>query len=278
MEVETRLQDLEIVDLRTTPPDSKADIKPFKADCKIAPLPVPHFSGKTENWLPFWNNFQRDIGNRKDLSDGARMAYLTQSMDDPELKRSLSDRSGEDGIYHIMVKELQRRYDRPRVMHRKYVETMKSLTTIKPTRAVYAQLADTLDNTLKGFIRLKGENCRQIMTTMAECVLPNTAKHYWSERTIKCRDVPPVEELIEFLRERADQAEEEEASQSKQPSRTSSLPSRECCQSSTSTAASSLPGTTTCTGAVSSTTSERKRSTAETEICLSTMQVCVPFV
>ena len=193
-----------------TGPDSEADTKPYKADCKIAPLPVPHFSGKTADWLPFRNNFQRDIANRKDLSDGARMAYLTQSMDDPDLKRSLSDRSGEDVIYHIMVKELQRRYDRPRVMHRKYVETMKSLTTIR------AKFADTLENTLNGFIRLKGENCRQIMTTMAESVLPDIAQHYWSERTIKCREVPPVEELIEFYRERGDHAVEEEASRPRQ--------------------------------------------------------------
>ena len=145
------------------------------------------------------------------------MAYLTQSMDDPDLKSSLSDRSGEEGIYHIVVKELQRRYDRPRVIHRNYVETMTSLTPIKHTRARYAKLADTLEKTLQGFIRLKGENCQQIMTTITENLLPDISKHYWGERTIKCREVPPVEELIDFLRERADQAEEEEASRPKHP-------------------------------------------------------------
>ena len=97
--------------------------------------------------------------NRKDLTEGSRLAYLKQSMDDPELKRSISDHSDEDGAYDNIVRELQDRFDRPRIMHKMYCESMRTMTTNKNTRAGITQLADTVTAIFNGFVCLKGENC-----------------------------------------------------------------------------------------------------------------------
>ena len=107
-EVRNKLLDLRATDAVPPSPDSKDSLKSSinKSSYKITPLTVPHFSGRVEDWLPFWREFQHSVHNRKDLTEGSRLAYLKQSMDDPELKRSISDRSDEDGAYDNIVREL----------------------------------------------------------------------------------------------------------------------------------------------------------------------------
>ena len=124
-----------------------SDVKPFrdspKANFKIPPLIVPAFSGKTEDWLPFWRQFNKAVHTKADLDDETRLSYLIQALKDPGMKATYSERMDDEGAYPAIVAELQAEYDKPRWMHRKYCESMKNLAP-NPN------------------IRLKGENCRQI--------------------------------------------------------------------------------------------------------------------
>ena len=80
------------------------------------------------------------------------------------------------------------------------------------------RLADALTDILDGFIRLKAEDCRQFITTMAEPCLSKPLKDGWNLHTEARKDIPPVGELIDYIKMKSAQAPEEEATPSSKPS------------------------------------------------------------
>ena len=60
---------------------------------------------------------------------------------------------------------------------------------------------------LNGFIRLKGENCRQILTSMTEAVMDSQIRSLWNQRTDSKKTTPPIEDLLQFIKDQADQLE-----------------------------------------------------------------------
>ena len=81
------------------------------------------------------------------------------------------------------------------------------------------EFADNLERILDGFTRLKAENCRQFMTTMVEPFLSPTIKAGWSLHTENRKDIPSVEELMEYLVMKAAQAPEAECKPSREKGR-----------------------------------------------------------
>ena len=176
---------------------------------KIKNMDIPEFSGKTEDWLPFWRLFNKAIHINKDLDDEMRLTYLIQGLKDPTSKATYSERMEEDGAYASILAELQEEHDKPRWMHRRYCESMKNLATNPHTREGIKDLIKQVTTILKGFIRLKAENCRQILTSMTEAVIDSQMRSLWNQRTDKRKDTPPIEDLLLFMKEQADQLEEE---------------------------------------------------------------------
>ena len=204
---------------REVVPDVKPsrDHKDFpKANFKIPPLIVPAFSGRTEDWLPFGRQFNKAVHTKADLDDETRLSYLIQALKDPGMKATYSERMDDEGAYPAIVAELQAEYDKPRWMHRKYCEAMKNLAPNLDTRSGMKDLINQVTTILKGFIRLKGENCRQILTSMTEAVMSKGLRTLWNQRTDKLKDTPPIEDLLLFIKEQADQVEDKETPLPKQ--------------------------------------------------------------
>ena len=195
-------------------PDTKPgkDCKDIlKANFKIPPLTVPSFSGRTEDWLPFWRQFSKAVHTKADLDDETRLSYLIQALKDPGMKSTYSERMDDEGAYQSIVAELQAEHDKPRWMHRKYCAAMKNLAPNLDTRAGMKDLINQVTTILKGFIRLKGENCRQILTSMTEAVMSKSLRTLWNQRTDKIKDTPPIEDLLLFIKEQSDQIEDKES-------------------------------------------------------------------
>ena len=174
-------------------------------------MPVHSISGKTEDWLPFWRLFKQGIHDHPDLDDGAKLAYLIQAMKEPGMKANYSERMEDDEAYSTILAELHAEYDKPRWMHRKYCESMRNLATNPHTREGIKDLTNQVTTILKGFIRLKAENCRHILTSMTEAVMSKELRTLWNQRTDKMKETPPIEDLLLFMKEQADQLDEEAA-------------------------------------------------------------------
>ena len=177
---------------------------------KLVNVPVPRFSGRIQDWVPFWSKFQQQVANRRGLDDQGKLAYLLQGMSDLELKGSIEKQAHKEGAYKLIVAELHDRYDQPRTIHKKYCDALQSLEQPTNTRASMMRLADALTDIHDGFVRLKAEDCKQFITTMAEPSLNKTLKDGWTLHTEARKDIPPVQELISYIKMKASQAPEEE--------------------------------------------------------------------
>ena len=190
-----------------------SDVKPAtrssKSNVKLKYIEIPSFSEKTEDWLPFKRLFYKAVHNNDDLDDDTRLTYLVQAMQDTRVKSELAERLEEPGAYSKILSELQAEHDKPRWMHRRYCDQMKSLATNPHTREGMKLLISQVTVILNGFIRLKAENCRQILTSMTEAVMDTQLRALWNQRTDAKRTTPPIEELLQFIKDQADQMEDD---------------------------------------------------------------------
>ena len=74
---------------------------------------------------------------------------------------------------------------------------------VKATRSSLMACATTLQSSIDGLTRIKQVDAHSIFTTMVESLLPEKVKNQWEEMTVDKKTVPPVEELIAFLRKRS---------------------------------------------------------------------------
>ena len=188
-------------------PKETKDFSKIKPSHKVTPLVVPKFSGKVEDWRGFWDEFDHAINKRLDMED---ITKLEQSMQDPNLKSTLSDLRVSEEVYPAAIKLLEDRFNKPRILHRQYCEALTKIPTDKNTRVSLTEMADKVQRILTGFKRLETLEASQIVTSMAELAMSQELKHEWLKRTNKLKMPPPAERIIEFIRERADQAQEEE--------------------------------------------------------------------
>ena len=187
------------------PPTSKSN----KSNVKLRHIEIPSFSGKTEDWLGFKRLFYKAVHNNDDLDDDTRLTYLVQAMQDPRVKAEFAERLEEPGAYRKILSELEDEHDKPRWMHRRYCEQMKNLETNPHTREGMKQLISQVNTILNGFIRLKGEDCRIILTSITEGVMDPELRALWNQRTDSKKTTPPIEELLQFIKDQADQMEED---------------------------------------------------------------------
>ena len=162
-----------------------------KSNVKLKYIDIPSFSGKTEDWLPFKRLFYKAVHQNDDLDEDTKMTYLVQAMNDPRVKADFSERMDEDGAYQKILKELEEEHDKPRWMHRRYCEAMKNLSTNQHTREGMKNLISQVTVILNGFIRLKSENCRHILTSLVEAVMDGQLRALWNQRTDKQKTTHP---------------------------------------------------------------------------------------
>ena len=181
---------------------------PVKSTFKVDPVSVPTFSGRTEDWLPFWRMFKKAIDEKKDLDDDIRLTYLIRAMEDPIMRDTYAERVDDPGAYRTIVSELQDEFDKPRWMHRRYWDQLKTLTTIPHTRDAMKELLTKVDSIYKGFNRLKKSDVQYILTSAVEGVMGKELRALWNQRTDTVKEVPPIEELTKFIKAQADQIEQ----------------------------------------------------------------------
>ena len=208
-DLEDRL--MEILSHEVVPLDTKDFSKPFsKPSYKIAALVVPKFNGKIENWISFWEEFDHAINKKLDMDDCTKLVYLKQATLDPSLKSTIADLRIQDKAYSTAIKLLQDRFNKPRIIYRQCCESLKNIPTNTNSGASLTDLADKLQHILTGLTRLESLGASEILTSMAEMSMNKELKHEWLTHTSKLTTTPPVEKVIAFIRERADQAEGEE--------------------------------------------------------------------
>ena len=202
MELEIALEDMEIVDSLLATPDVKTSHKDRPEPPKIQAIAPPTFSGRQRDWQAFWTSF-KDIHQCYKYSDSAKLSYLRQAQKDVSLYNQLCQNVANGDSYLEVVADLKDQFDRPREDHRIYLENVVKMQPVRATRSSMMTCATTLQSSLDGLIRLKQLDAHSIFTTLVEPLLPDKVKDKWEEATVDSKTVPPVSDLIAFLRKRA---------------------------------------------------------------------------
>ena len=188
--------------------DSKDHIKREAGmpQVKRKAISIPHFSGRLSEWHPFWNRFRELVHDATDLTYVSKLAYLRDSIDDPEIQDMLDTSTEGEDFYQNIVKTLLRKYDKPRTLHEDICRSIADLKPIKANRTSLESLATTISHALAGLKRLGQSDFTYVATSLAMAALPLEIRSSWEDKTVKSRQVPSGEELVEFLRDKAGSA------------------------------------------------------------------------
>ena len=116
----------------------------------------------------------------------------------------MEDAQQVEEYYDQAVKELKERFDKPREMHRMYLHNVINMASVKSSQASLTEFADTLRESWDGLIRLKQTDASFVLTSLSVGFLPDKIRMAWEEKTETSKTVPSVEELIAFVRRKAD--------------------------------------------------------------------------
>ena len=204
MELEISLEDMEIVDLILTPDTKDFSKDKGKTTYKRAPLAIPTFSGELKDWLPFWRGFEESVDSAEDLSDAAKMMYFKSAMKDKSLYRRLNRPIKGETYYQDMVKEFKAMFTKPIQMHQIHVKSLMNMEPVKLTKESINSFAETICEALDGIRELGQTDFTYIVTSMVMSYLPQKLKQSWDEKLEGLTQVPAAEELVKFLRAKAD--------------------------------------------------------------------------
>ena len=89
-------------------------------------------------------------------------------------------------------------------MHRMYLHSVTNMSPVKTSQASLTEYADTLRESFDGLIRLKQTETQFVLTSLAVGYLLDKIRMAWEEKTEASKTVSSVEELITFVRRKAD--------------------------------------------------------------------------
>ena len=190
-----------------------ADVKPITSkldgdslgNLKMTPFSPPTFSGEQKDWTSFWSF--KSIHETSKYTSSNKLQYLRQAQKNTELRRQLSTHIDNGDCYEDVVAELKERFDQPRAMHRIYVAQLLDMAPVKPYQTSITSCVNTLKTVIDGLTRLGQCNAESIMTYLVEDLLPKDLRSKWEDFTMECRTVPPIQDLMAFLKKRASQSQ-----------------------------------------------------------------------
>ena len=125
-------------------------------------------------------------------------------MDDTEILKMLDNPTEGDDFYQTMVKTLHLKYDKPRMLHEELCRTIADLRPIKATCKAMGSLATTLTHAVDGLSRLWQADFKYVATSLAVSALPHDIRSSWEDKSESSKQVPSAEDLVAFLRRKAD--------------------------------------------------------------------------
>ena len=188
-----------------------ADVKPeisthddTLGNMKMTPFNPPMFSGEQKDWTGFWSEF-KPIHDTTHYTPSNKLSYLRQAQKDPVLRRQIGANIDNGDAYEDVIAGLREQYDRPRAMHKIYVNQLLEMGPIKPYKTSINSCLSTIKTTWDGLTRLGQCDASSIFTTFLEGLLPKDLKSKWEDETIKMKVVPELDQLVAFLKERSTQ-------------------------------------------------------------------------
>ena len=165
---------------------------------------LAHYPSPQVHWSSFWASFKSTIEDREELSNTQRLHYLRQAVTDPELQLLLHSPAETPDFYLEVVLELKERFNKTREIHQLLSRTLADLSSPKQTRTDLRQLVDLVKRTISSLKATKHYDMDSFLSSIVFSILPSRLQTSWAQHTKKEKGVPPITQLLLFLREHAE--------------------------------------------------------------------------
>jgi len=163
-------------------------------------IAIPKFSGKYEDWYPFYNTFESIIHSNQRLTSIQKFHYLISSLegDATHVIQSLEINSDN---YQEALQLLKQRYDDKRIIAQEHIKALFDLPTV--TKGNHIALRQLIDHVLRHLRSLKGLNRSTahwdnliiyIIATRLDLIIIRE----WEDH-IQGEEMPTLNQMIDFL-------------------------------------------------------------------------------
>ena len=171
---------------------------------ELPKIKVPTFEGDLMGWSTFWATFRSTVHDRSELSNTQKLNYLRQAITDPSLQLLLNSPLESSETYTTIIQELQDRFQKTREIHRTIVKTLTSLSPPKHTRKDLRLHYDIVKTNIANLKATKQYDIESFLSSMIYATLPGKLQLLWDQATKKNKKVPPVAELLQFIKDHAE--------------------------------------------------------------------------
>ena len=192
--------------LRSHLPSSSSS--PDPKGVRLPKLEVPTFDGSILNWKTFWEQFSISVHGRTDLSDSEKLAYLRHALKSGIAKSVIEGLSRSGEHYTEAIACLKSRYDRPRLIHQAHVRKILETPSLKDGNGKeLRRLHDAAQQHLRALKALGHEPSGSFITSLLELKLDVNTMFEWQRHSQDAADVPPYQQLLDFINLRAQASE-----------------------------------------------------------------------
>ena len=170
---------------------------------KLSTIELPTFNGEVMKWATFWTAFSTQVGNREEIAEADKLTYLRKAIRHQPTQDLLDAPREEEDSYTEVVKELKRRFDLPKEVHKNLVQRIMQLSLIKETQDDINKLMDSVRKTLLSLKRTGSYCLESFMTSLVYLILPKKLQVLWEQHTKKEKTVSGVFTMLDFFLEHA---------------------------------------------------------------------------
>ena len=179
-----------------------------KGGVKLPRLDVPTFDGNFVNWRSFWEQYSVSVHSRKQLASSEKLAYLKHALKGGSAKHVVEGLSGSGNNYDEAIDCLQKRYDRPRLIHQAHVRAILDAPALKEGNGKeLRRLHDTVTQHLRALKAMDCEPSGPFITSALELKLDDNTMFEWQKYSQDSPTVPHFSSLLQFLNLRAQATE-----------------------------------------------------------------------
>src|SRR5436190_5722303 len=192
---------------------SRLSTETSKKRFKLPTIEFIKFSGKLEEWLPFWSQFRR-IDEDDEIDEVDKFQYLLQATVPKSKARQIVESYPPTGNnYSKAIESLKLRFGREDLLVEVYIrDLLKLVLTNLNNKTGLAYLYDQIESRLRALetLNVTSETCAAMLYPLVESCLPEEVLRVWQRQptfnedsTLKSR----LDCLMEFLRKEVNNEE-----------------------------------------------------------------------
>ena len=183
---------------------STADRVCYNPLADLPTIKVPTFAGDILEWSTFWAAFRSSIDSRTELNNTQKLQYLRQAVKDPDLQSLLHSPLETEDMYVSVIAELKDRFNKTREIHAHLTDAVIKLPTPKQTRVDLRRAVDSFKRTIDSLKQTEHYTLDAFLSSRFYLALPQRLQTLWDQHTKKDKGVPPILNLLKFIKEHAE--------------------------------------------------------------------------